>query len=84
MRGHAVDPTSRVEVIRCEAAWSEMQGSRWSGWHAGDPRWCVRVIDTSASPVEEVARELIDWISEERALFRSATHPLLGCDLERG
>ena len=82
MRDHAADPRSRVEVIRRGAAWSEMQWSRWSGWQTGDPRWRVRVIDTSASPVGEVAQELVDWISDERALFRSAAHPLRGRDLE--
>src|SRR5439155_1013596 len=30
----------------------------------------------SALPVEGVARELIEWINEERELFRSGAHPL--------
>lgn len=78
MRDHAADPMSRVEVIRCDAAWEEMRWPRWTGWRTGDPRWRVRVIDTSASPVEEVAAELVAWIDEERALFRAGTHPLAG------
>lgn len=78
MRDHAAEPTSRVEVIRCEAAWKEMCWSRWSGWRAGDRRWRVRVIDTSAASVEEVTDELVEWIDEERALFRSGAHPLQG------
>jgi hypothetical protein len=82
MRAHAADPASGVEVIRCEAAWSEMRWSRWSGWRAGDARWHVHVIDTSASPVEEVARQLVEWIDGERALFLSGVHPLRGSDLE--
>ena len=82
MRGHAADPMARVEVIRRDEAWSEMQWSRWSCWRAEDPRWRVRVIDTSDSPVEEVARALVDWISDERVLFSSAAHPLRGRDLE--
>ena len=53
-----------------------MQWSRWSGWRARDPRWRVRVIDTSVLPVEKVADELVEWIGEERALFRSGAHPL--------
>lgn len=81
MRGHAADPTARVEVIRREAAWSEMRWSRWSHWSAGDPRWRVRVIDTSAAPAEKVAGELAEWIAEERALFRSGAHPLPGREL---
>ena len=76
MRGHAADPTSRVEVIRCDAGWKEMRWSRWSGWRAGDPRWRVRVIDTSASPVEKVTDEFVEWIKAERALVRSGAHPL--------
>ena len=76
MRDHVADPTSRVEVIRCDAAWEEMRWSRWSGWGAGDPRWRARVFDTSASHVEEVAEELVEWIAEERGLFRSGAHPL--------
>jgi len=78
MREHAADPSSRIEVIRQEATLDEMRWSRWSSWRAGDPRWRVRAIDTSASSVEKVADELIEWISQERALFRSGAHPLAG------
>ena len=81
MRGHAADPRSRVEVIRSAAAWPEMQWARCSDWRSGDPRWRVRLLDTSALPVEEVANELVDWIDGERALFRSGAHPLSGRDL---
>lgn len=81
MRGHAADPRSSVDVIRCDAAWDEMRWSRWNLWRAGDPRWRVRVVDTSASPVEEVAGELVEWIGEERALLRAGTHPLRGHEL---
>jgi len=31
----------------------------------------VRVIDTSAMRVEDVATELVEWIDEERALLAS-------------
>jgi hypothetical protein len=78
MRQHAADPSARTEVIQVEATLNEMRWSRWSGWEANDPRWRVRVIDTSALPVEGVARELIGWIEEERELFRSGAHPLAG------
>jgi hypothetical protein len=76
MRGHAVDPRWRTEVIRHEATEDELRWSRWSGWCRGDPRWRVRVIGTSTLPVEEVAAELIEWIGEQRALLRSGAHPL--------
>jgi len=81
MRGHAADPRSRVEVIRRDAAWKEMRWSRWSGWRTGDPRWRVQVVDTSASRVEAVAEELVEWVDAERALFHSGAHPLCGRDL---
>jgi hypothetical protein len=55
-----------------------MRWTRWSDWRAGDPRWRVLIIDTSALPVENVADELVEWINAERALFRSGAHPLAG------
>ena len=76
MRQHAADPTWQPEVIRVEATMSEMRWERWSGWSADDPRWCVRVIDTSRLPVERVADELTRWIEEERALAAHGIHPL--------
>ena len=83
MREHAADPSSRAEVIRQEATLNEMRWTRWSDWQAGDPRWRVRTIDTSALPVEKIADDLVEWIDAERALFRSGAHPLAGmawCD----
>jgi hypothetical protein len=63
-------------VIRDDATEDEMRWSRWSSWAAGDPRWRVRTIDTSTLSVEQVAEELLEWISEERALVRTGAHPL--------
>jgi len=77
MRRHASDPTWRTDVIRNEAADSEMNWSRWSDWKADDPRWRVHVIDTSVLPVAEVGERLARWIDEERALFRQDAHPLV-------
>ena len=65
MRRHARDPTWRPDVIRRKATEREM---RWSEWTVDDPRWRVRVLDTSRLTVEQVATELADWIAEERAL----------------
>jgi hypothetical protein len=45
----------------------------WAAWmrrHAGDPRWRVRVLDTSNRSVEDVTDELAAWIEAERALVR--------------
>jgi hypothetical protein len=69
MRRHARDPTWRPEVIRREATEGEM---RWSEWTADDPRWRVRVVDTSSLTAGQVATELADWIAEERALLHRA------------
>jgi hypothetical protein len=58
-------------VIREDATEGEMYWMRWSDWTADDPRWRVRVLDTSRVPVEQVATELAEWIAEERALVRA-------------
>ena len=53
-----------------------MHWDRWSGWAAGDPRWRVHVIDTTALPAEQVADQLIAWIDEERRLLQAGQHPV--------
>lgn len=78
MREHAADPSWHPEVIRQGEPATDMHWSRWSRWRAGDFRWRVRVIDTSAMPVAEVAAEVAEWISAERALLHSGAHPLAG------
>jgi hypothetical protein len=72
MRGHAVDPGWRPEVIITDDGLPELEWTRWSGWSKGDPRWRVHVIDTTTLPVAEVAAELVEWIETERALARAA------------
>ena len=69
MRRHAVDPQWMPGVIRQGDA--DMRWERWSDWQAGDPRWRVHVIDTSAKPLEAVADELRAWIEAERYSVRS-------------
>jgi hypothetical protein len=66
MRHHAVDPSWHPEVIRHTASDDAMQWSRWADWKRGDPRWRVRVVDTSALGVDRVAEEVATWIVEER------------------
>jgi hypothetical protein len=66
LRRHAADPTWRPDVIRHPDTDAEMCWERSSDWQAGDPRWNIRVIDTSAIPVAQVADELAAWIAEER------------------
>jgi len=82
MRGHAADPSWRTEVIRVDVTDNAMHWERLDGWRGDDPRWRVRVIDTSELPVEEVGARLIEWIAQERALLRLGTHPLLGTALD--
>jgi hypothetical protein len=68
-------------VTRQAETEDEMCWSRWSNWQAGDPRGRVRVIDTSAQPVEQVASELVEWIDGERALVRVGAYLLTGSSL---
>ncbi len=58
MRRHAADPGFRQDVIRGDDDTTVMRWERWSDWSAGDPRWRVRVVDTSQRPVEAVADDL--------------------------
>jgi hypothetical protein len=71
MRGHAADPRWMREVIVTDDGLPDMRWSRLTQLERGDPRWRVRVIDTSAVRVDEVAAELAEWIAEERALVVS-------------
>jgi hypothetical protein len=73
MRHHASDRGSRVEVLR-HSIDAEMRWERWQDWEAGDPRWHVRVLDTAALPVQDVANALVEWITAERALLRRGQH----------
>lgn len=77
MRGHARDPGFRPFVIQ-EQCDPGMRWERWSEWRASDPRWRVRIVDTSRVSVDEVADELERWLEEERELTRAGRHPLTG------
>jgi hypothetical protein len=81
LRGHAADPEHRPEVIRGAPTDADMRWSRWAGWKRGDPRWRVRVVDTSALAIDDLAAELRAWIESERTLYRSGGHPLTGAAL---
>jgi energy-coupling factor transporter ATP-binding protein EcfA2 len=54
MRGHAADPTQRLDVLGLTA-------DRLAAWDG-----TVRVLDTTGVPVERSADELLDWIEAER------------------
>jgi hypothetical protein len=76
MRYHATDPQWMPHVIRRERGHPEMRWERWSDWQSGDLRWRVNVIDTSALPIAEAAKQVAQWITDERALVRRKQHPL--------
>ncbi len=76
MREHASDPQFMTHVIRQGPSPVGIQWDRWSSWERGDARWRVRIIDTSALPVGQVADEPVAWIDAETELFRSGQHPL--------
>lgn len=75
MRQHARNPSWRRNVIRKTGA-EGMRWERWDDWSESDPRWRVRIVDTSELPVERVVDELATWIDDERDLLRSGAHPL--------
>ncbi|MFF5175086.1 hypothetical protein ACFY3U_20945 [Micromonospora sp. NPDC000089] len=64
-RRHAVDPAHRHEVIT-SAGWPEMVWRRWLHWTSGDPRWRVRVIDTTGRPTSETGATLRQWVTDSR------------------
>jgi hypothetical protein len=67
LRRHAADPRWMPHVLTGDA-WPQMRWDRWSGWRAGDPRWRVDVIDTTALTLPEVADRVLAWA--EPALSR--------------
>jgi hypothetical protein len=66
LRGHARDPRHRPEVLRA-AGDPAMRWERWAAWREGDPRWRVRVVDSTPLGIDEVADALAGWIADERA-----------------
>jgi hypothetical protein len=68
-RMHAVDPQWRQDVIRDGGA-PEMRWEQWESWRAGDARWEVQVIDTTAMTIEEVALEISRWIERHKPARR--------------
>ncbi|GID33481.1 hypothetical protein [Paractinoplanes brasiliensis] len=67
-RGHAADPRHLPEAITA-AGDERMRWDRWSGWTAGDPRWNVRVIDTTGRSVDQSAAGIRQWVNDARADF---------------
>lgn len=69
-REHALDPRHRPHVI-VQDGWPEMVWHRWTGWNAGDPRWCTQLLDTTHRPVAESVDQVERWITEQRHAHRA-------------
>ena len=54
---HAVDPQWRQDVIR-DDSWDGMRWENWISWPKGDPRWNVKIVDTSFLDGEAIAEQL--------------------------
>lgn len=74
-RAHAADPGHRRDVIM-SGGWSRMRWQRWVAWSQGDPRWDVRVIDSTARPLRETRADLTDWVIAAREELAHGTAAL--------
>jgi hypothetical protein len=61
MREHAIAPTDRLDVLKLPG-WERMQWERLGLIGMNDPRWRVRLIDTSHRSRDAVAEDVIAWI----------------------
>jgi hypothetical protein len=66
MRRHVDDPQHGLDVVQAEA-WPEMRWERLEGLTADDLRWRVHKVDTSSTPPDQVADDVLAWIEHERA-----------------
>jgi hypothetical protein len=78
LRGHALDPQWRQEVIRHPYAPPELEWRRWAAWPRGDPRWVCTVMDTSALTIRAMTHELARWARTQRETYRLGKLPLCG------
>ncbi|MCA9688490.1 MAG: hypothetical protein KC636_02705 [Myxococcales bacterium] len=74
-RVHAVDSRWQQDVITGQDP--SLRCDRWSAWRSGDPRWRVRVIDTTGAGQDEVVAAVAAWVegllaAPERAPLRGA------------
>ncbi|MCA2219087.1 hypothetical protein [Jidongwangia harbinensis] len=76
LRGHAHDPRHLPEAIT--DGWEPMRWDRWIGWTGADPRWAVRVIDTTGRTREQTAADIRHWVADARAEFASGRLGLAG------
>jgi len=64
-RMHAWDPQWEQRVIKGNGS-PEHDYGRWTDWLQTDPRWKVRVIDTTEMDIEQVLTLVSDWVKSER------------------
>ncbi len=62
MREHAIDPVPRLDVLKA-SGWEAMQWDRLNSIGPNDPRWRVRLIDTSNRSHDRVAGDVNRWIA---------------------
>lgn len=65
-RMHAVDPQWEQRVIVDENL-PEFGWSRWTAWNKDDPRWDVKIIDTSEKEVSYTVELVENWIKSEKS-----------------
>ncbi|MGW6929529.1 hypothetical protein ACWGE0_05630 [Lentzea sp. NPDC054927] len=64
-REHARNPRHRPDAIIGDS-WPRMAWHRWTGWTAGDRRWCTDLVDTTDQPVAESADQVEQWVTRQR------------------
>lgn len=64
-RMHAIDPQWEQRVI-VDQELPDWGWNRWTTWQKNDPRWDVKVIDTTLNKIGKTTEIVKAWIGEER------------------
>jgi len=62
---HAIDPQWEQRVIR-DAFREHYAWDRWCHWTPEDPRWRVKLVDTTTQSVTETVDTVAGWITRVR------------------
>ena len=64
-RMHAKEPEweQRIVLNRNEGNY---QHERWTSWKNDDPRWNVKVFDTTTNSIDKTVSVLVDWVNRKR------------------
>lgn len=65
-RMHAWDPQWESRVIE-EHAPDGHDHSRWTSWAQTDPRWSVKIIDTTKIKLDQVVELVANWVTSEQS-----------------